>query len=546
MATANAQLSREVVQPLPTPEVQRLENALQRLARNTRSLSALNDAGDAALELGDLDAAIGFFGRALELSPDNPRAKLGMAAGFLRSERPLEALRLFAEAEAAGAATDAVEAERGLAFDLIGNGKDAQISYRSVLVRGENAEVTRRLALSQAISGDKEGFEKTLLPLLEKRDFAAFRTRAFGLAILGEVGEARAIAEAVMPRDLSAGISPYLEYMPRLTKSQQAAAANLGIFPKAADIGRDDPRIAQYASAPSMSGAVAGADSRLEPQGTPLGQVVSQASTDNRRRRPDRTGASGGNLAVSSSEPAQLAVAAPAKPEPVQAPESAGLQTPVPSQGPAQPEAPVQSQAAVQTSAEDISTSASTMPAAIASTAARPEIATFDLSEIAPSGAGVAAEEANATAASPKPESTTARSSVSDAFADFASQGRTSVTASSGAVDLSSIEIPVEPKPEPVAKPKPPEHPKRYWVQVATGSDSAALKFDWRRLKRQAPELLGDYSGHITPWNATNRLLAGPLTTARKAQSLVTALKKEGVDSFTFTSTDGQEIKKIR
>ncbi len=279
-------VSQPVVQALPSPAIADLQAALRRLARDTRDLDALIDAGTASLQLNDIDAAIGFFGRAEDLSPGNPRIKVGLAGAFLRSDRPLEALRLFSEAETAGASTAALAGDRGLAYDLVGDNASAQAQYRRALSSGGDAEMQRRLALSQAISGDREGFEQTLLPMLNSRDFGAYRVRAFGLAILGHEEEAVAIAEAVMPGPLSDRIVPYLRYMPRLTRAQQAAAGNLGIFPRAAQIGRDDPRIAQYsanaAASPPMAvqtfpQAVA-SGSRLTPSGPPLGGSAGQAT----------------------------------------------------------------------------------------------------------------------------------------------------------------------------------------------------------------------------------------------------------------------------
>ncbi|MEM8726384.1 MAG: tetratricopeptide repeat protein, partial [Pseudomonadota bacterium] len=284
-ALAQNSTSRAVVQPLPSPEVERLNTALKKLARRPRDLDALIEAGNASLRLDDLDAAIGFFGRAEELSSENPRVKMGQAAVYLRSGRPIEALRLFSEAEAAGASSRDVLADRGLAYDLVGDQTRAQATYRQALREDSaNSVAIRRLALSQAIMGEQRAFEDTLRPLIDKREFAAFRARAFGLAILGEQDRAAAIADAVMPRDLAARITPYLEFMPRLTKAQQAAAANLGIFPRAADIGRDDPRIASFAAASTgatSASANVSADNRLEPTGQPLGQPAAVvASTD--------------------------------------------------------------------------------------------------------------------------------------------------------------------------------------------------------------------------------------------------------------------------
>ncbi len=259
------------------------------------------DAGNAALHLNDLEAAQGFFIRAVQQSPSNAQAKMGLAAVLLRTEQPIDALRLFDEAESAGANMGEIHAERGLAYDLVGMNSEAQQSYRAALAIKPDPEVTRRLALSYAMAGDRSNFEAVLRPLLDNRDFAAYRTRAFGLAILGQTADASAIAEAVMPRDLASHMTPYLAYMPRLTRAQQAAAANLGIFPKAAQIGRDDPGIASYVA--SARSGTRSADSKLAPQGEPLdkgagkrnagrGTNAGTSASDNRRRRPDKSGSS--------------------------------------------------------------------------------------------------------------------------------------------------------------------------------------------------------------------------------------------------------------
>ena len=286
----------EVVQPLPSPAASELSRAMRRLASNPRDVDALILAGNASLELNDIDAAVGFFGRAEELVPYDPRVKSGKAAAFVRSRRPIEALRLFAEAEQAGVQPLAVAADKGLALDLVGNNLEAQQSYRQALSAGNDSETRRRLALSHAISGDREAFESTLLPLLEQRDFAAYRSRAFGLAILGETEEAVSIAEAVMPTDMAQRVEPYLRYMRRLTPAQQAAAANLGVFPRAAAIGRDDPAIAA-ARVQSGTPALAGVDSGLAPAGRPLGTSrtrqtaaapAEEASSDGRLTKEQR------------------------------------------------------------------------------------------------------------------------------------------------------------------------------------------------------------------------------------------------------------------
>ena len=446
----------EVVQPLPSRNVAALNQALQRLAHNPQSVDALLSAGTAALELGDIDAAIGFFGRADELSPGNPRAKLGMAAGFLRSERPVEALRLFTEAERAGVSSDRLSGDRGLAYDLVGDTAHAQEEYRKLLARRNDPEVVRRLALSQAISGNRKGFEQTLLPLLERRDLAAYRTRAFALAILGEAEEAQRIVDAVMPQSMANQLTPYLKFMPQLTKAQQAAAANLGRFPQAGLIGQDDPRLAQYSR--SASRTVGQADASLTPQGPSLDT-----------------------------------------PTPVPAPRT--VSQPVTQQIAGPPARPAPS------SASQLDRVISRQVAAPSATEAQPE---------------------------------TVQPNVSIAFSSFERETGPRATAQRGAVDITTI----EPKRE-VAPPPPPAHPKRIWVQVATGQDLSALKFDWRRLARNAPDELGRFTPHTVPWGQANRLLAGPYASEVAAQSAVNALKEKGIDTFSYTSPEGQAIAEL-
>ena len=130
-ATVSAQ--QEVVQPLPSAEVQRLNRALMELARRPRQVGTLLEAGDASLALGDFDAAIGFYGRAADIAPNDPRVKLGLARVYLRSGRPIEAIPLFQEARSAGAAPRDTLSDQALAFDMIGDQEAAQAAYRRAM-----------------------------------------------------------------------------------------------------------------------------------------------------------------------------------------------------------------------------------------------------------------------------------------------------------------------------------------------------------------------------------------------------------------------------
>jgi hypothetical protein len=85
------------------------------------------------------------------------------------------------------------------------------------------------------------------------------------------------------------------------------------------------------------------------------------------------------------------------------------------------------------------------------------------------------------------------------------------------------------------AKPKPPAQPSRAWVQVATGRD---LKAQAALFKGQQP--------YTAKWGQTNRLLTGPFPSASAAQDYVSKLKKAGVNSFTFTSDEGEEVSALK
>ncbi|HWU04783.1 MAG TPA: tetratricopeptide repeat protein, partial [Novosphingobium sp.] len=243
-------VSREVVQPLPTATdpSRALNSALMQLARDPRDPEALLSAGESALAMGDVQAAIGFLTRAERLTPNNQRVLTALGGARLRSQDPVAALEAFDAAARLGPLSAEQLSDQALSHDLVGDNPPAQRLYREALAKGAGDEAARRLALSLAIVGDRRGVDMVLAPMLQKQDRSAWRIRAFAFAIMGREDEAVAIASTTMPADLANGMAPYLRYMRRLTPAQQAAAANLGFFPQASQIGQEDPRIAAYAS----------------------------------------------------------------------------------------------------------------------------------------------------------------------------------------------------------------------------------------------------------------------------------------------------------
>jgi len=213
------------------------ESATAALARYVRDLAAdpkdfttLISAGRAALALGDTEAAAGFFARADDVNPHSPLPQAGMGAVSVMNGDPQAALPYFARAEQLGATIATIGCDRGLAYDLLGDQAKAQADYRSALSGPDRDEARRRLALSQAISGNRAAALQTLSPLVAKRDPAAGRARAFVLALSGDSNGALIAINAAMPGS-SDRVAPFLQRLPALGAAQKAAAVNLGIFP---------------------------------------------------------------------------------------------------------------------------------------------------------------------------------------------------------------------------------------------------------------------------------------------------------------------------
>ena len=535
--------AQEVVQQLPDPAAGQLAEAMQRLSRNPESVPALVDAGRASLQLDDYDAALGFLTRAQRLAPDDGRVLAGLALVALRDGDAITALQLFDNANLAGEPMAPYAADRALAFDLVGNNGRAQRLYRQALEREDSPEITRRLALSYAISGDRASSEQVLLPLLQREDRAAFRSRAFALAILGRDEEAVTIAETMLPPRLASRMAPYLRYMRRLTRAQQAAAANLGRFPAVSQIGQDDPRMAALGISQPSSGALASVDQRLIPTGEPLAQTA-QAPQDVLGDEPQVEA-----VTQQAPEPVAMARAEPvvqAIPEPAPATARAADGELPPLLEPAVEQAieAVQPEPEPQPSIELAQTQA--VPAEPVSEPVPEAVIVAAVEQPQDPSAQVAAAEADVLPDLTGQELPDEPVDMAQAFAEFAEAETVPVAPAANAVDITAIEIRRErPEPAVAEPPPPPKHPSRQWVQVATGRDVSAFRFDWRRLQRNSDGLLEGKNAFHTSWGQTNRLLTGPFASEREAQQFVTDLGEAGVDAFRVVSQEGQEIKPL-
>ncbi len=588
------EVSQPVVQAIPGGKGMQLNDALGRLARNPQDVEALIGAGRASLEIGDLDAAVGFFQRADRLAPGNARVKAGLAGAFALSEDPFTAIPLFAEAEKAGSVDPALQADRGLAYDLVGDNATAQKYYRTSLAAAPSDETLRRLALSQAIAGDRRGMEVTLSPLLQRQDKAAWRTRAFGLAILGQKDEAESIARANLPVTMADSISNYLAYMPRLTAAQKAAAANLGHFPRASQIGIDDPRVAVFRPKPPVLAAAS-------VPATPAATTTRKGKGG--RDKPVRT------EPAPVIKPPVLASAAPSPPpvsrEVAKAPVKLAINTP--------PPAPALAPA-VQSTPPVVTPPPAAAPRVLAEAAPPPAVSVPAPAQSAPVPSAPGFTTLNGDAAQvapgfdlkpsspppapppppppPPPPAQAKPRNLADLFADLSPPSR-EAEPKAGAVDIRRIG-PVRPAAEkpakdaklaladdcaPAAKGAKPvkgakaapasrtakgaaaakacpvdgkdakgkspaaSQPSRIWIQLATGRDKSALGFDWRRMVKEEPDILGKYKAATSAWGASNRLLAGPFASESAASAVVARLKKAGIGgAFVWTSPAGQVV----
>lgn len=596
-------VSRPVVQPVPAGnasagESQGLNAALVRLAQDPRNPEALLDAGNAAMALGDIDAALGFLRRAADVQPGNGRINAQLGKALLRHNEPLPAIRAFDQAERSGADLAAMAGDRGLAHDLVGDNAMAQRYYQQALARAPDAEVTRRLALSLAIGGNRAEAEKVLAPQIAQSDRAAWRVRTFILAIAGQPDEAVAVANSSMPPQLAAGIAPYLRYLTRLTPAQQAAAANFGRFPRAADIGRDDPQIVEYAQSHPRQAPVVLA--QAQPATLPAtAQPASGPARRDRRGRVTPAPALAAPAAVApatASPPTQLAQATPAPgfratpgpiadtvprpaayppatptattlaPAPAPAivlPPVPQAATPVPAPQPAPSLTPPQQAVPVQVAQAAPQVQPAPQPQAVPQSAPQAAPPAPQAAPPAPSPDGFAALFAGFAAPAEEQQRPTVavdlaaiqaaneRAAAEKAAAEArqAAQAKKLADAKKAAADRKAAaekKLADAKKAEDARKAKEEAkrlaaNPARTWVQVLTGGNRAKMAKEWAGLQAKAPELHGR-KAYVTSWNRVYRLVTGPFPSDAAAQEFVAKLKAKGLGAFQFDSPAGQAM----
>jgi len=464
-----------------------LSRYIRVLAANPRDFNALIGAGRAALDLGDVQAATGFFGRAEEVNPNAPAAKAGLGAAMAHMGDADGAIYYFDQAMRLGAQPMTFAADRGMARDLLGELGPAQADYRLAITSLGSDEARRRLALSLAIARDKKGALDTLQPLLNRHDPAAQRTRAFVLALVGDqIGAAQAI-EAVMPGG-AARFEPFFRYLPNLSVTEKAAAVHLGIFPE--NVGT---RIAQAQPAPQPAPVVARPD---------------QATV----QRP---------VKVASAEPP--AIIPPAATPAFTLPSSkVGASSPSFSLPSAKSAPPTETNVAPAETKPDV---------------LEPAPALAEAEEVTAEGNLTGIDKLLETLAEAPTAPRSKAEVIKPSDASFSKSARGAKAAAEKAAEKKKRDDKL------AADKKAKEEAAKlgvkgtYWVQLAGGSNQDRMATEYRKLSAGAGKLLKSRSGYVTGGKDYFRLLVGPFDSKGESQSFVNKLEKEGVDGFSWTRT---------
>jgi Flp pilus assembly protein TadD len=197
---------------------------------DARSALALEAAGDNALRRGDGAAAFGYFAGWASQNQNNARAMFGLGTSLILRQQPDEALPVLARALDLGAPRGAVAAQKGLALDLLGQQRDAQIAYAEALAAdpADRASV-QRMALSLAISGDRAAALRLMGRFAD--DTASVdvrRTLATVHALVGSLDVAGEIGAATLPPDQARAVAAFHAGLSRLSPAQKAAAVHFG------------------------------------------------------------------------------------------------------------------------------------------------------------------------------------------------------------------------------------------------------------------------------------------------------------------------------
>lgn len=565
------------VQAIRPSSAEDLNSNLARLASNPRDVNALIGAGEAALDMDDARAAAGFFARADTLAPNNGKVKAGLGRVMLKNQNPAEALRLFDQAARLGFPETALLSDRGLAKDMTGDQAGAQRDYQAALQRTpDDVELTHRYAASLGISGQVDAAERVLKPLLYKSDRAAWRYRAFILAMNNRQADAKKIAEQTMPAQLATAIIPYMQKMPYLTAAQKAAAVHFGHFPARVGtaIAAVTPTPPAFASAAPVATARA-----------PIVQSSENARPERQDRRSRRNTLAQADTVAPRTAPAQIQPVPDRTAAPVQQPPLAAASRPAPAplashvQGPpapgfesvqAPPPAPA-NHSSSQLNAITLAQASAPRPSAPPPGEPAPPNPPAETVQTVPPAAApqqqvdpqVARSLADIIHAIDVPESerqssvvavdlsevaqiqTARRAEREAAAAAVADKAKKAAAVKAKAeADAKARQLAEEKKKAAEEKARLAANPSRNWLQVGTGASKGALAFTMKGLRKKY-DTLEPQDAWVAGWGRTNRLLVGPFASFTRAKALEDKLKSAGADVFAWKSDAGEVVERL-
>jgi Flp pilus assembly protein TadD len=97
---------------------------------------------------------------------------------------------------------------------------------------------------------------------------------------------------------------------------------------------------------------------------------------------------------------------------------------------------------------------------------------------------------------------------------------------------------PTQPTPRPFAI-------KRVWVQLASGTDEAALGAQFSRIVARKPELFTGIRPFVSQVDGKTKLLIGPFHNSDDSATFIEDLADARIDGFTWTSPEGQLVRKL-
>ena len=87
--------------------------------------------------------------------------------------------------------------------------------------------------------------------------------------------------------------------------------------------------------------------------------------------------------------------------------------------------------------------------------------------------------------------------------------------------------------------------PKRLWIQLASGSDEAALGSEFAKIAARDPDLFKGIRPYVSDVGGKTKLLIGPFKDSDDTETFVANLADARISGFSWTSPEGQPVRKL-